>query len=169
MNKPRIGTGPIPTAAALSKASGNLFKRLFKTQLLRDGADWLHHQQQMIDDLYDRLSKQESYFHAELRKEKTEEQRLLRRTQAAISEMKTGKGRGYKGELPVAVILSPYQYAQLTHHGFEQIRRLADVSIHVAKGIYGPVVLTQDAFNGLSRQAPELGLHTKDAAKSSDW
>lgn len=169
MNKPRIGTGPITTATSLTKASGNLFKRLFNTQLLRDASDWLHQQQQTIDDLYKRQADLENYFHTELRKEKAECRNLYRRTLAAIEEMTKGKGRGYKGETPVAVILSPYQYAQLTKHGFDRIRRLANVSIHVAKGVYGPVVLTQDALNGLSRQAPELGLHTKYAPEGSDW
>ena len=113
------------------------------------------------DDLHKRLSGQEQAFHKERvayeKKAKEEAKSLTARTLAAVSELEQYKG---KTEVAVAVILSPAQYASLTCHGTFKQSKLAKLAIYVAKGVYGPVVLTQDGFNGFSRQAPELNIRS---------
>lgn len=175
MNIPRIGTGPIPTAEGLTAAHGfwQRLKLLFKPDLLRDGADWLEAQQRTIDELYNRLAENERAFNKERSRIEAEAKAAARtlaaRTNAAIEEMTQTKGRVGRSEQPVAVIISPYQYAQLTEHDYFRITKLNKVSLHVAEGVYGPAVLTQDAFNSFTRMAPELNTRTMDKASESDW
>lgn len=175
MTLPRIGTGPIPTAEGLTAARGfwQRLKLLFNPDLLRDGADWLEAQQQTIDELHKRLAKNERAFNKERSQieadAKVAARTLAARTNAAIEEMTQTKGRGGRSEQPVAVIVSPYQYAQLSEHGYFRVAKLKNVSLHVAKGVYGPVVLTQDAFNGFTRMAPELNIRTMDKATDGNW
>lgn len=126
------------------------------------------------DDLHKRLSGQEQAFHKERvayeKKAKEEANSLAARTLAAVSELEKCKGKG-PSEVAVAVILSPAQYASLTCHGTFKQSKLAKLAIYVAKGVYGPVVLTQEGFNGFSRQAPELSIRSMRPSyqNGSDW
>jgi hypothetical protein len=93
--------------------------------------------------------------------------KLSKRIDAALTEMGASKGR-WPGEKPVAVVLSPYQYEELTLHGYDRFRKgqqYSNVSIYTAKGFYGPAVLTQDAFNAVTRMAPELNFLAKDLTR----
>jgi hypothetical protein len=98
--------------------------------------------------------------------------RLAKRIDIAIDEMRYKRGDGYRSyhgrqEEPFAIIVSPYQRQQLRWSvglGREQredlppLKTYKNIPIYVAAGVYGPLVLTEDAFNAVSRQAPELRL-----------
>ena len=135
-------------------------KRLFLSAKLADAAA------ARIDDLTaqrsdyaDRLAKQEQAHKIALIKAEQSGKDLYQRTLRAIAEMQTSKGN-YKTETPVAVILSPSQFANLSFAHQRGPATLANLEIVVAKGVYGPVVLTQDGFNAFTRNAPELNIRS---------
>lgn len=102
---------------------------------------------------------------------------LSLRTEMAIEEMTGSCGRytGYvsgRKEKPAAILYSPRQFEELTMHGMirgsyqtredlPSVRTFNGIPVYVAKGVYGPVVLTEEAFAGVSRMAPELHLKAR--------
>lgn len=68
-----------------------------------------------------------------------------------------------KHEEPFAVLLSPYQYETISQNRCSYGTKLLGLTIAVARGVYGPVVVTQDAYNAISRNAPEIDLRWKGA------
>jgi len=124
------------------------------------------------DDLHQRLAGQERAFIKERstyeKKAKEEAKSLYQRTLMAITELEKYKKNG-RSEVAVAVILSPSQYGELTCHGAFRQSKIAKLGIYVARGVYGPVVLTQDGFNGFTRMAPELDIRAKNPTNGHDW
>lgn len=110
-----------------------------------------------------------------VRATRADAERIARRIELAIEEMSRDKGnRGYaKFEKPVAVIMSPYQFMQSfgRHDGLGdamnrtgrkfKTARGDKLEIYTAHGVYGPLVLTEEALAGFSRQAPELDIRLK--------
>ncbi len=150
--------GPRPLAEKLMAA--NAWSRLFGRELVAIAAARLIELADTRDELHERLAGQERAFNKERNAVLKEAKNLAKRTEMAIKELESSKRNG-KTEVPVAVILSPSQYGDLTCHGTFKNSRLAKLQIYVAKCVYGPVVLTQDAFNAFSRNAPELNLVAK--------
>jgi len=124
------------------------------------------------DDLHKRLAGQERAFHTERKayekKAKEDAKSLYQRTLLAIEELEKYKQNG-RSEVAVAVVLSPSQYGELTCHGAFRASKIAKLGIYVARGVYGPVVLTQDGFNGFTRMAPELDIRAKCPTNGHDW
>ena len=120
------------------------------------------------DDLSRRLAAQESTFKKERVAYEKEAKSLLKRTLAAIAELEKYKGN-YREEKAFAVIMSPSQYSELTCDGYFRQSKIAKLDIYVARGIYGPVVLTENGFKAVSRNAPELNLVSKRPTKESNW
>lgn len=92
-----------------------------------------------------------------------ENTKVANRTLFACEEMcKTP--RGAKEEVPFAVLMSPMQYLQFTnrtgatHWTVRSPMRKIKLPIFTAKGVYGPTIVTEEAFKALARQAPELML-----------
>lgn len=100
---------------------------------------------------------------ADVKKARQEAETIENRIILAMDELEKSKGN-FKPELPFAILLSPWQFERLTWRLGLRGRKNSKPSqymgfpIYTAKGVYGPIVLTEDAFNGLSRQAPELML-----------
>jgi hypothetical protein len=132
----------------------------------------LHELADTCTDLHKRLAGQEQAFNKERnayeRKAKEEAKSLYQRTLMAIAELEAYKKNG-RSEVAVAVILSPSQYGELTCHGAFRTSKIANLGIYVARGVYGPVVLTQDGFNGFTRMAPELDIRAKNPTNGHDW
>jgi hypothetical protein len=91
-------------------------------------------------------------------------EKVSNRILLALAEMDKFKD-SRKSEKPFAIILSPYQLAQvrsgrlyLDHRWLTKSSRVEFCGLPVfsAKGLYGPLVVTEDGFNALSRNAPEL-------------
>jgi hypothetical protein len=96
--------------------------------------------------------------------ERQEAEKVSNRILLALAELDKFKDN-FKSEKPFAIILSPYQLAQvrsgrtffdhrLAHQG--RATTFCGLPVYSAKGIYGPLVVTEDGFNALSRNAPEL-------------
>lgn len=91
---------------------------------------------------------------------------LVARARHAIDEMSKNAYR--TGEEPVAIVFSPAQIGKMTFHGVMRpfgrhmrddlpaLPTLHGIPVYKARGVYGPVVMTQVAFDAFSRQAPEL-------------
>lgn len=120
------------------------------------------------DDLHKRLAGQERAFVKERNAYEKNAKSLYQRTLMAITELEAYKKNG-RSEVAVAVILSPSQYGELTCHGAFRQSKIAKLGIYVARGVYGPVVLTQDGFNGFTRMAPELDIRAKNPTNGHDW
>lgn len=141
-------------ASHLDMASDSWRKRLGSRTLMEAASDWLKRQ----DDTIRGLRRDLSAAKRATVEAKEDGKELLARTIASVEEMTQVKGRGTKAEKPVAVIVSPFQHAQLTSNGFFKQRKLKGIDLYIATGVYGPVVLTQDGFNGFTRMAPELNV-----------
>lgn len=119
----------------------------------------MSHARIVIDALVSRLRDQikETRRLADIARENEE---LGNRITLAIGELQKTKNNG-KSEKAAAIVLSPYQYERLSWRFWprkSKPARFMNLPIYTAKGVYGPVVLTEEGFNGLSRQAPELML-----------
>jgi hypothetical protein len=117
--------------------------------------------QQEVSDLKAKLRAAETRVNAA----RNAAEKVGNRISVALGEMtKTKDNR--RSEKPFAIVVSPYQMEQMRWlGGFRQtvkddvrVTEYSGVRIFTAKGIYGPLVLTEDAFNAFSRQAPELML-----------
>jgi hypothetical protein len=148
-------------------SSAGAWTRLFGRDLFSVAAARLIELTDTCDDLHKRLAGQERAFAKERNAVLKEAKNLIKRTEMAIKELETYK-KNLRTEVPVAVILSPSQYADLTCCGTFKNSKIAKLQIYVAKGVYGPVVLTQDAFNAFSRNAPELNLVAKRPSYEGD-
>ncbi len=94
------------------------------------------------------------------------------RIEIAFNELERSKGRGISSvEDAYVLVLSPYQYEQISNQGSNDVpaamrkaigpAAYAGMIIVTAKGFYGPAVMTEDAFNAFSRNAPELQIQRK--------
>lgn len=166
-----VGTSPKSTARQLLEQQ-RWWRNANIKNLLGTAAAWLREQAETIDDLHQRLAKQERTFLKEKEKLATDAEKrtrdILIRTKVAISEMVKVK-KAAKEEKPFAIVISPYQYAEMTLHGHFKQPKLFGVPVYVARGVYGPLVLTETAFNAFSRNAPELALIRKQPSNSSNW
>ncbi len=97
-----------------------------------------------------------------------EARQVAERIQIALYEMEKDKG-SFRTERPFAILLSPAQLAAVKlgrdmfvglgwnrHKTGHQITEFAGLPCYTASGVYGPVVVTERAFNAITRQAPEL-------------
>ena len=142
--------------------------RLRGTAMMQAAATRLIELAAVRDDLHQRLAAQERTFNKERVAYQKEAKSLLKRTLAAIEELEKYKGN-YREEKAFAVILSPSQYSELTCDGYFRQSKIAKLDIYVARGVYGPVVLTENGFKAVSRNAPELNLVSKRPTKESNW
>jgi hypothetical protein len=156
------------TLAGLLKTAGFWSRLHYGSGLTKAAAETIDYLDKRQGDLRQELGKTKQQHRQEIERLETEAKGLTRRTLAAIDEMTTYK-RGSKSETPVAVVLSPYQHSLLTLHGFFRQSRIKGLDIIIAKGVYGPVVLTQDGVNGFTRSAPELGIRLAGPSRESDW
>lgn len=102
----------------------------------------------------------------------TEGRKIAARIDLALSEMAKDKraGRGFFEE-PAYIVMSPSQVVDLAtqQKGWcsasdaisTSNRTYKKLPIVSASGIYGPVVMTKEAFDGFSRMAPELDIRLR--------
>jgi hypothetical protein len=111
-----------------------------------------------------RLRREVKLFPAQLRREREEAEKVSNRIILALHELEKYKGN-FKSEKPFAILLSPYQVAQVRSGRtfFDSRWHIKDAQttffglpVYVAKHIYGPLAVTEAGFNALSRNAPEL-------------
>ncbi len=155
---PAQATSPETAATLLETCASKWWRGADMKEALRNAASWLREQVKTNEDLHRRLASQEKAF----RKSEKEGSGLTKRTQLAINEMKHKSG---KTEVPVYVVLSPAQYAILTDNSWDRVRKLCGLRIVVARGVSGPFVLTQKAYDGFSRNSPELDIRHKTPAE----
>lgn len=173
MPKPSVNPGHLgPKNLAKHLKDAGFWRRLTSgSAAYRVAARYLEELLETNHDLMIRLAKNERAFNETRRKLEAEvklvSKDLFKRTNTALEELERSKKNGRK-EVAVAVILSPAQYSELTSHGYFRQSRLAKLEIYVARGVYGPVVLTQDAFNGFSRMAPELDIRAMRPSYEND-
>lgn len=110
------------------------------------------------NDRADERNRQYEITRLEVHKARSDAKDLVKRAKHAIDEMKKFKSGSNRQEQPAALVVSPYQLAQITCNGAFSAKKLHGLPLYVAKGVYGPVVLTEDGFNALTRNAPEINL-----------
>ena len=139
--------------------------------LVRKAAERISDLSDTCHDLYRRLAVQEWFFIEELasreKELKQEANSLFQRTSLAIAELEKCKNNK-QNEQAYAVILSPYQYIELIGHGAFRRSKIFGLNIYVARGVYGPVVLTKEGYDGFSRMAPELDIRLKSPVGESN-
>lgn len=139
-----------PDALADEMQNAGFLKRAFTPALFAEGARNIRR----LKGRADNAEAERKRWQAKAAKAKEESKDLLARASHAIDELKRYKSG--KGEQPFAVVLSPYQHSKLTCQGYFKQNKIMGVPVYIAKGVYGPVVLTEDGFNGFTRMAPEL-------------
>lgn len=111
-----------------------------------------------------RLKREVKLFPTTLRREREEAEKVTNRVSIALHELEKNKGNS-KRESAFAILLSPYQLAQIRSGRMFMDGRwqskdaqttFAGLPVYTAKHIYGPVVVTEEGFNALARNAPEL-------------
>lgn len=154
-----------------SLKTAGLWSRLRGQALVRKAAERISDLSDTCHDLYRRLAVQERFFIEELTsREKTIKQEansLFQRTSLAIAELEKCKNNK-RNEKAYAVILSPSQYIELIGHGAFRRSKIFGLNIYVARGVYGPVVLTEAGYEGFSRMAPELDIRCMSPAAGTD-
>lgn len=78
---------------------------------------------------------------------------------AALGELERNKGNR-DPEDPYCVVLSPFQFEKITLGG-GKMAQYAGLLVITAKGVSGPVVMTETAFMAFSRNAPELNIQLR--------
>lgn len=111
-------------------------------QDLERQADDMAEMTRRLTDSYEEIDK----LHDKVRRTRE----LDKRIDMAIDEMKGGKA--------VAIIVSPSQYNNGSFYG--RRKEYKGLPILIATGISGPLVVTRDGLDGLTRQAPELTIRT---------
>lgn len=115
----------------------------------------------------------------EVSKAEKKSRAIANRIDLALNEMTKSKAsRGYGGrssgpppEVPAYIVLSPAQVVALYQDSFCDYSASGAIStthrtykklpIVSASGVYGPIVMTQEAFDGFSRMAPELDIRLR--------
>lgn len=139
-------------------ANQRWYRNIFRRDLIAQA-------RQTIDLLLTKSDRDEKEIHR-LSTEVDAGARVHARIIRALEEMRRQDSRGMKEEVPFAVLMSPKQNRYLTQGGWlssmaNQIKvngPMGSVSlpIYTAKGVYGPLVVTEEAFKAIARQAPEL-------------
>lgn len=154
----------------LDRAVG--LRRFFLSRhLLASARDAIHLLTGDIKDALQKLANMEiraAKAERDLKKLKADSKEIMFRIDLALEEL-TGRRDNYKQEAPpYAILLSPLQYRAMVtrdwalrsggRHTPTGIPEYKKLPIFTAKGIYGPVVVTELAFKCIARQAPELNI-----------
>lgn len=167
--------GCAPDSLADMIEDANWWTRLSDPGLFRAGANRIRRLVRERDSALDKVNQRNTDLTKErsaTRKARDEAKDIVSRAGLIISEMKSVRG-SRTPMTPAAIVISPSQWANLTLHGYMPVgkqkkreeglpplRTLHGVPLFTAKGVFGPVVMTEDGFNAFSRSAPELNLTT---------
>lgn len=127
---------------------------------LRHRGAWIAKASAAMKEMFEeaeRLKNKVSQQQGEIKRLKIAET-LEGRILTANGELARSKGNRAQ-EDPYCVVVSPYQYEQWGWAGKHP--KYAGLKIITAKGVSGPVVMTETAFMAFSRNAPELNITLK--------